>query len=191
MPTSAWFSTSGHDPIYADLIKAKLSSPLPNAVDSSRRRCAAASCPAPPRQSHNRLHPVQPVDLNHEFLPEFRAVVNAARPGTRSSAWTPASASRARCTRCWRRMSGPPGSEWRQRCSRRALWSRAVRPRCRPVRQVLRRGRHDLLTRCRTPRRAADPPRGLWLLCPGESTHGDAQLDAAGSRCWAIPSAPR
>lgn len=167
---------SGHDP--ADLIKAKL------AAAAERGGFLALTLRGSQlpgtAEAITRLHPVQPVDLNHEFLQEFRALV-----AERGQDWGKVLGVDARFSESGQMSPGLASYV-------RAAWKRVEERLLSPssahsvlfvhdaglLARYFDEGGHDLLTKMQNAaRRAADAPRGLWLLCPGESALDTVQLD--------------
>ncbi|GAA3850584.1 BREX system serine/threonine kinase PglW [Saccharothrix violaceirubra] len=128
-----------------------------------------------------RDHPVRPVDLDREFLDELRALV-----AERGQDWEKVLSVDARFAESGEMSPGLASYV-------RATWTRVADHLLDPANSadavlfvhnagLLARyfdeGGHDLLTRLQNAaRRPADAPRGLWLLCPGESALDTAQLD--------------
>lgn len=125
-----------------------------------------------------RTHPVRPVDLNQEFLREFRALVEE-----RGQDWGKVLGVDARFTESGQMSPGLASYV-------RAAWKRVEERLLDSGNAVLfvhdagllaryfDEGGHDLLTKLQNAaRRSTDAPRGLWLLCPGESAVDGVSLD--------------
>jgi hypothetical protein len=126
------------------------------------------------------LHPVRRVDLNREFLGEFRALV-----ADRGQEWHRVLGVDARFSE-----SGemPRGLASYVRAAWTSLENRLLDPELAGevlfvhdaglLARYFDEGGHELLTRLQNAaRRPADAPRGVWLLCPGESEREAVQLD--------------
>jgi hypothetical protein len=127
-----------------------------------------------------RMHPVRRVDLNREFLSEFRTLV-----AERGQEWRKVLGVDARFSE-----SGdmPRGLASYVREAWTRLEQRLLAPELAAevlfvhdaglLARYFDEGGHELLTRLQNAaRRSANAPRGFWLLCPGESERESVQLD--------------